>query len=141
MLVSIPKFIPEMQSSVESAKEAFLQKHQCAKKTAPVEEKEFDSPTFSMTRDVIAKHYNLDAETIRRFNETKERKEKRAERRKELETEMGVLRWDIDQTYQEIKEEKQANNENSREIITDLNAQIADMNKRIKEIKNELYYL
>ena len=54
---------------------------------------------------------------------------------------MGVLRWDIDQTYQEIKEEKQANNENSREIITDLNAQIADMNKRIKEIKNELYYL
>ena len=130
-----------MQSSVESAKEAFLQKHQCAKETAPVEKKEFDSPTFSMTRDVIAKHYNLDAETIRRFNETKERKEKRAERREELETEMGVLRWDIDHTYQEIKEEKQANNENSREIIADLNAQIADMNKRIKEIKNELYYL
>lgn len=130
-----------MQSSVESAKDAFLQKHHCTKRATLEEHKEFDSPTFSMTRDVIANHYRLDENTIRTFNEKKEKKEKKAEKKEELETEIGVLQWDINQTYEQIKEEKQINNESSREIIADLNAQIAEMNKRMKELKNELYYL
>ena len=78
---------------------------------------------------------------IRTYNEQREKEETREAKRKELENEMGVLKWDMEQIYEEIKEEKKANGPDSKEVIAELNGQIADMNKRMKEIRNELYYL
>ena len=143
LLASLQRSVPELQSTLLSAKDAYLMKHSYSQKNTSSGEEatELNSIVIPLTRDVIREHFTLDEKTIRTYNEKKEKEETREAKRKELENEMGVLKWDMEQIYEEIKEEKKANGPDSKEVITELNGQIADMNKRMKEIRNELYYL
>lgn len=143
LLASLQRSVPELQSTLLSAKDAYLTKHGYSQKSTSSGEEatELNSIVIPLTRDVIREHFTLDEKTIRTYNEKKEKEETREAKRKELENEMGVLKWDMEQIYEEIKEEKKANGPDSKEVIAELNGQIADMNKRMKEIRNELYYL
>lgn len=143
LLASLQRSVPELQSTLLSAKDAYLTKHSYSQKSASSGEEgtELNSIVIPLTRDVIREHFTLDEKTIRTYNEKKEKEETREAKRKELENEMGVLKWDMEQIYEEIKEEKKANGPDSKEVIAELNGQIADMNRRMKEIRNELYYL
>lgn len=89
----------------------------------------------------IKEKYGIDDLVVEKYNEKKTEIEEKKQRRVELEKEIGIIEYDIQQINYEIAMEKKEYNENSKEVINDLYKQIAELKVQLKDLKNQLYYL